>query len=89
MNESDLETEDLYETDNPAIVYLKLNEEKVDKILEGCRTVFTPEELKKLVVFIRENNEHDGVMTALVKRQFEIRRDENSRVEKGKRFPQG
>jgi hypothetical protein len=36
--------------------------------------VFTPEELKKLVVFIRENNEHDGVMTALVKRQFEIKR---------------
>lgn len=74
MNESDLETEDLYETDNPAIVYVQLNEEKVGKILEGCRTVFTPEELKKLAVFIRENNEHDGVMTALVKRQFEIKR---------------
>jgi hypothetical protein len=89
MDEKDLDRENLCETGDPALSHAILSEDKVGKIVERCREIFAPDELKKIEKFIRENNEYNGVMTALVKRYFEIRMDENRGVGKGTRFPEG
>jgi hypothetical protein len=81
MDEKDLRSENLCETGNPAILHVTLDEEKIEQILKGCQDIFTPEELKKIEVFIRGNTGYCGVMTALVERQFEIRKSEKSRLE--------
>jgi len=89
MDEKDLRRENLCETGDPACSHVTLSADKVGKIIEGCRQIFAPAEFERIEGFIRENNEYNGVMTALAKRFFAIRVDGNSGVERGKRIPVG
>jgi len=89
MDEKDLSRENVCETGAPAHLHVLLSTDKIERIVEGCRGIFTPAEIRKIEKFIRENNEYNGVMTVLAKRHFEIRIDENSKVEKRKKIPEG
>jgi hypothetical protein len=81
MDEKNLSSESLFETGDPALSsYVSLSADEVGKIVERCREIFAPAELKKIEKFIRENNEYNGVMTVLVQRHFEIRINEYSGV---------
>jgi hypothetical protein len=80
MDEKDLIREDICETVSPVVSHVPLDEKQIEKILKECQKIFTPEELKKIEEFIRENNEYNGVMTALIERRFEIRKIEGNKV---------
>lgn len=77
MEEKEFRKKDLYETSSPVVSHVRLGEEEIEKILKGCQRIFTSDEIKRIEKFIRENNEYNGVMTALVERQFEIRKSED------------
>jgi hypothetical protein len=61
------------EGETPLVSYYQLENTCVDRILTRCRDKFTQQELNKLRDFINRNNEYNGVMTVVSKKDFAIK----------------
>jgi hypothetical protein len=65
--------DDSLESDNPLLLYCKLKGSHIKSIIELSKDIFTKAELKKIRDFIYDNSDHYGVISPLLKRQFEIK----------------
>ncbi|MFH1624308.1 MAG: hypothetical protein ABID54_04030 [Pseudomonadota bacterium] len=77
--------EDALDLNNPLFSYCKLRSDTIKTIIELSKGIFEEEEFKKIRHFIYENSDYDGVMSPLVKRQFEIKRSPQVGKKSGKK----
>ena len=64
--------EDSFESDDPLVLYCKLENKTIIHLVELSKKIFRGDEFKKIKKFIYGNSDYDGVIAPLVTYKFQI-----------------